>query len=82
MALNPHRTPTNAVPGPKCSVCIALLTMDATDRDTLQSWLDNEHLRSLELVKWLQADGVSHIGQQAIQRHRRGACSGRARGLV
>lgn len=82
MGLNPNRTPSSAVPGPKCSVCIALITMDANDRKTLQSWLDDEHLRSLELVHWLREDGVTHIGQQAIQRHRRGACSGRARGLV
>ncbi|MFM1964896.1 MAG: hypothetical protein RL134_621 [Actinomycetota bacterium] len=82
MGLNRDRTPTQAIPGPKCSVCIALITMDKTDRETLQSWLDNEHLRSLELMQWLQADGITHIGQQAIQRHRRGACSGRARGLV
>jgi hypothetical protein len=82
VGLNRDRTPTQAIPGPKCSVCIALITMDKTDRETLQSWLDNEHLRSLELMQWLQADGITHIGQQAIQRHRRGACSGRARGLV
>lgn len=82
MALSKDRTPTNAIPGPKCSVCIALLTMDADDQETLRSWLSNEALRSGELVQWLRDDGIVHIGQQAIQRHRRGACSGRARGLV
>lgn len=82
MALDSTRTPTHVTPGPKCSVCIALTTMDAADRATLQTWLDNAHLRSLEIVQWLNEDGISYIGQQAVQRHRRGACSGRARGLV
>ena len=82
MALNPNRTPTHLTPGPKCSVCIALTTMDESDRAILQSWLDTAHLRSLEIVQWLNADGIAYIGQQAIQRHRRGACSGRARGIV
>jgi hypothetical protein len=82
MALQKDRTPTNLLPGPKCSVCIALTTMDADDRITLQDWLDNPLVRSLQLVQWLNDDGIGYIGQQAVQRHRRGACSGRARGLV
>jgi hypothetical protein len=82
MALSKDRTPTHTIPGPKCSVCIALLTMDREDRATLQEWLDNEHLRSSEMVRWLNDDGVGYIGPQSIQRHRRGVCSGRARGIV
>jgi len=82
MALTKNRTPTKSVPGPRCSVCIALMTMDDADRATLTEWLANPRLQSLELVQWLAADGIDFVGQQAVQRHRRGACSGTRRGLV
>ena len=82
MALSKDRTPKKSVPGPRCAVCIALMTMDADDRATLTEWLTNPRLQSLELVQWLAADGIDFVGQQSVQRHRRGACSGARRGLV
>lgn len=74
MALDPSRTPSPPVKGPRCSVCTALTVLDEHDRFTLQRWLDNTLLTAAQLTDWLRADGVDYVGPTAVSRHRANKC--------
>jgi hypothetical protein len=58
-----------------CSVCKAIRAMDEREADELEAVLDRDDVDARSLADVLRVRGYD-VKQQAVQRHRRGACGG------
>jgi len=60
--------------GPKCSVCLLLLTLPDEDSKAFAAALDDVGYPLTAIVRAMEAEKLPRIGQHSLRRHRRREC--------
>lgn len=64
------------LPGPRCSTCLVIDTLDAADREALAMAMADPSVTASTIARALQSDGHD-VSVASITRHRRKGCAKR-----
>jgi hypothetical protein len=62
-------------PGPRCTITVALESLDATQREQVLAAFDAPHIKAVMIQKILSEWSGVKLGYSSVQRHRRKQCN-------